>query len=136
MMNPTQATNPPEDRDPWACAICGNDTYDETERENIAPICNECIKEWYTCPVCGEEFDHKGEASYELCDDCKDEKEATMPRLFENDNGAVIWNLPTCLIKGEDRFQIIIEGARIGSHPSLRGAIGLINRKAAKEVTA
>jgi len=65
---------PPEGPDPWACAICGEDTHEENERENFAPICDECIEEWYTCPECGDKYDHRAEKRNEPCDDCKEEE--------------------------------------------------------------
>jgi hypothetical protein len=72
MMNPHQATNPPEEPNPWPCACCGWDTHETNKRGDVAPICDECIKEWYTCPVCEEEFDYKSETDNQPCDDiCK-----------------------------------------------------------------
>jgi len=59
--------------DPPSCHICG---YEATEEREDAPICEECIKTWYTCPECGDEFDHKAEKKDEPCDDCKEEEDS------------------------------------------------------------
>jgi len=66
---------PPEDPDPWPCAICGEDTHDENERENVAPICDDCVEEWYLCSVCGDEWAKKAEKKNDACDNCKEEND-------------------------------------------------------------
>jgi predicted Zn-ribbon and HTH transcriptional regulator len=72
MMNSHQATNPPEEPNPWPCAICGYDTHDTNDRD-VAPICDECIAEYYTCDVCGAEFEPKILKKNDACDECKAE---------------------------------------------------------------
>ena len=37
------------------------------------PICDECHKKWYVCPICGEEFEYRAKKENDACDDCKAE---------------------------------------------------------------
>jgi hypothetical protein len=73
MMNPHQATNQPEEPTPWPCDICGYDTHDTNERDDVAPICDECIAEYYTCAICGCKLETKSEKKNNACDECKAE---------------------------------------------------------------
>lgn len=50
----------------WECDCCGN-LFDEDDKESA----EECCKETFECPVCGEEYDKPEEA--EMC--CEDDEE-------------------------------------------------------------
>jgi len=56
--------------DPPSCHICGYECDQEREDK---PICEECVKAWYTCPACGMKYDHKADKKNDACDDCKEE---------------------------------------------------------------
>jgi len=48
--------------------------------------------------------------------------------LLQDDN-RVVHNLPCCLFLGQDKYQMILRGKKIGSHPTHRGAVSYIQRK-------
>jgi len=58
--------------DPAPCHICGYESDQECEDK---PICAECKKDWYTCPECEADYDHKAETKNKLCDNCKEEND-------------------------------------------------------------
>jgi len=57
--------------DPPPCWICGDDS-DQVDDEEL-PICEECHKKWYVCPICGEKFEYRAKKENDACDDCKAE---------------------------------------------------------------
>ncbi len=70
MFGPPWITEHPEYWIEEVLCSCGNAAVEEKED---VPICECCIEDWYTCPICKEVFDYKGETKNAPCDNCKEE---------------------------------------------------------------
>ena len=57
--------------DPPPCESCGCDTDGDKREETY--LCPDCIKEWYTCDICGDDLPTKSDKKNDACDECKAE---------------------------------------------------------------